>query len=181
VEDQSPAWGGHTVSAARFAGDETTGAAGTPPTLAGDGIAWTWNGTTFTGNKTVTGGWSFYREWMTLSAGTDTSSPSADTFAFAGVTANKTGTFKCSDMLKANSSFAFGWGVNHPGESVPVKGFGYVADLPCSVTVTRADPGDTAGDVFEATFDATLRFPGAGAVVPPEERSVTGSIRFTKK
>ena len=95
---------------------------------------------------------------------------------------NETGTFECSDYVSVlDSSFSIVWQTFDKTANPPNPSFSYAADLPCELTITRADQGDTAGDVFEGTFKADLRFPGNGAYEPQVRTGVVGRMRLTKK
>lgn len=154
---------------------------GDPPPLDGDGISWTWNGKTYTVNKQMHAG--FFNSGATVNiSGSDTDDSVPPNMFTLHAMPNKTGTFQCSDYVTAlDSSFLIVWQTFDKTMNPPNPGFSYAKELPCEFTITRADSGDTVGDVFEGTFKASLRFPGNGVYMAQDRTGIVGTMRWTKQ
>ena len=154
---------------------------GDPPTLEGDGISWTWNGKTYTANKQMHSG--FFNGGANVNiSGSDTEDSVPPNIFTLHLMPNKTGTFQCSDYVTAlDSSFSIVWQTFDKTMTPPNPGFSYSPELPCEFTITRADKGDTAGDVFEGTFKASLRYPGNGVYMAQDRTGIVGTMRLTKQ
>lgn len=172
--------GGTQSDAGSGMGGQPSEVVGDPPTLEGDGISWNWNGKTYTVNKQMHAGW--YNSGAVASiSGSDTEDSVPPNMFTMHLMPNMTGTFNCSDYVTPlDTSFAMVWQTFDASKNPPNPGFSYDAALPCEFTITRADKGDTAGDVFEGTFKATLHFPGSAAYNLPD-RTVVGTMRWTKQ
>jgi hypothetical protein len=171
--------------AASSGGDASGGqpptSAGDPPSLEGDGISWSWDGKTYTANKNPHNGFYPAVEAVSISAADTTDSVPPNQFTLH-LMPDKVGTFQCKDYVTAlDSSFAIVWQTFDTTMNPPNPGFTYSPDLPCEFTITRADAGDKAGDVFEGTFRATLHFALKTPDYGPADRSVVGTMRLTKQ
>jgi len=152
-----------------------------PPALEGDRISWTWSGYTYTAKKQIHAGWYNAGANVNIAASDTDDSVPPNTFTLH-LMPNMVGTFKCSDYVTAlDSSFGIVWQTFDQTATPPNPGFSYDPSLPCEFTITRADKGDTAGDVFEGTFKATLRYPGNGVYTKQDRADIAGTMRLTKK
>lgn len=152
-----------------------------PPALEGDGITWSWAGKTYTVNKKMHNGFFGAVERVNIS-GSDTEDDVPPNMFTLHLMPNQVGTFQCKDYVTAtDSSFGIVWQTFDRTADPPNPGFTYSPDLPCEFTVTRADKGDTAGDVFEGTFKVSLRFPGNGAYMQQDRTGIVGRMRLTKQ
>lgn len=150
-----------------------------PPSLQGDGIAWTWAGKDYLANKKPHSGFFNAGATANISASDTEDSVPPNSFDLHNLP-NMVGTFQCKDYVTAlDSSFSVTWLTFDKTANPPNPSFSYDATLPCEFTITRADKGDTSGDIIEGTFKATLRFPGNG-VFQKQDRSVAGTMRYTK-
>lgn len=162
-------------------GEPSTGGDDTPPTLEGDGITWTWSGKTYTVNKKMYAGFFNSGANVNISGSDSDESPAPNMFNLH-LMPNEIGTFQCKDYVTAlASSFGIVWQTFDKTANPPNPSFAYAQGLPCELTVTRADKGDTAGDVFEGTFRADLRFPGNGVYPAQDRKGIVGTMRWTKK
>jgi len=152
-----------------------------PPTLEGDGISWTWSGKTYTAKKQLHAGW--YNAGANVNiAASDTDDSVPPNMFNLHLMPNMVGTFKCSDYVSAlDSSFGIVWQTFDQTATPPNPSFSYDPSLPCEFTITRADKGDAAGDTFEGTFKATLRYPGNGVYMKQDRADIAGTMRLTKK